>query len=503
MILKNKGEYDTILYINIMVGGARMKRLIGLVLAMAILGAGLFVNGALAQEDPKEGDIVLLGAYEQDNDLTNGPEPIEWRVLFFSSPNRVMLISQKVLDAQPFNEDGTTPSHYAFGSLRDWLNNEFINAAFTAEAQQYMEADRGISLSDKDGNPIPTRVYLLNHIELESYFKNEEDRIAEPTEYALSKGVRKASKDLPNCNYWLGSIYDDIKRPAFVTNGKGWISSGEPEALNGVRPVIWVDLENMPPLEDTMPEVVIPTPAPTLEPIVLTNESGAVLPDELRDSVSPDDPLYPLLGQYLGVDEDETYNRLYFYANGSVLIDTQRPGEEHVQNIWSYELANDKIYLNGASPDNPDGHLYEVRYDENGQIYLSHAWLWTRYDKVSDDVSAIAEHVVEIQEGQIQGVPESPSIAHLSPDSLEYQLMGRFEGYYYNEFNAYVFHPDGKAYVLEDQMNDLYTVCTYTLEDNLVSIELPSGRIEKLEIKISDGYCYLIYPNDYYPFRKK
>ncbi|MBQ4089470.1 MAG: hypothetical protein IJC56_06290 [Clostridia bacterium] len=480
-----------------------MKRLISLLLAMAMLGAGYFSNIASAQEYPQEGDIVLLGAYEQDNDLYNGPEPIEWRVLFFASPHSVMLISQKALDAQPFNEDGTTPTHYAFSSLREWLNNEFINAAFTSEAQQYLEADRGFSLSDKEGNSIPTKVYLLDHIELEVYFENDKDRIAEPTEYALSKGVRKSSKDLPNCNYWLGSIYDDIKRPAFVTNGKGWISSGDPVDLNGVRPVIWVDLANMPALEDTMPEVVLPTPEPEPEAIVVDSETGAMPPDEQRASVALDDPIYPLLGQYLGIDSDETYNRLYFYANGQLVVDSHAPGEEHIVNTYSYELIDGAIYLNGAKPDIYDNYDYSISFDENGQIKLYNNWSWTRYDKVSDDVTAVVEYVVEIEPGQVQGVPELPSLDHLSPDSLEYHLMGRFEGYYYDEFVAFVFYPDGTAYVLEDRMNDLYWVCSYTMEDDLIYVESPKGYTDTLQITVNERECYIKYYNDYGAFRKK
>ncbi len=49
------------------------------------------------------GDIVTFGHYEQDNDTTNGKEPIEWRVLDKNDEGQYLIISEKVLDVQPYN----------------------------------------------------------------------------------------------------------------------------------------------------------------------------------------------------------------------------------------------------------------------------------------------------------------------------------------------------------------------------------------------------------------
>lgn len=49
------------------------------------------------------GDIVTFGHYEQDNDTTNGKEPIAWRVLDKNDEGQYLIISEKVLDVQPYN----------------------------------------------------------------------------------------------------------------------------------------------------------------------------------------------------------------------------------------------------------------------------------------------------------------------------------------------------------------------------------------------------------------
>ena len=57
-------------------------------------------------KNPVIGDMITFGSYEQDNDLTNGKEPITWRVLDYNSQKRIALVlSEKALDTRAFNED--------------------------------------------------------------------------------------------------------------------------------------------------------------------------------------------------------------------------------------------------------------------------------------------------------------------------------------------------------------------------------------------------------------
>lgn len=47
---------------------------------------------------------VTFGRYEQDNNLGNGPEPIEWIVLD-SNNGEVLLLSKYGLDVKKYNDE--------------------------------------------------------------------------------------------------------------------------------------------------------------------------------------------------------------------------------------------------------------------------------------------------------------------------------------------------------------------------------------------------------------
>ena len=59
-------------------------------------------GGTKAESFRTVGNIVAFGRYEQDNDLTNGPEPIEWIVLDVvdGEKTKALLLSKYGLDAK-------------------------------------------------------------------------------------------------------------------------------------------------------------------------------------------------------------------------------------------------------------------------------------------------------------------------------------------------------------------------------------------------------------------
>ena len=79
-----------------------MKRIFAAVLALCLCVAG----AAMAEEGAGEwaaGDTVVFGSYEQDNDLTNGKEPLEWIVLK-TEEGRAMLITRYLIDARAYHK---------------------------------------------------------------------------------------------------------------------------------------------------------------------------------------------------------------------------------------------------------------------------------------------------------------------------------------------------------------------------------------------------------------
>ena len=93
----------------------------------------------------KVGDIIEFGAYEQDDDMRNGKEPIEWIVLS-KEDDHIYLLSRYILDKLPYDkstfmmkEFNDEDGYYAYPELQnvewasslDWLNDVFYKEAFT------------------------------------------------------------------------------------------------------------------------------------------------------------------------------------------------------------------------------------------------------------------------------------------------------------------------------------------------------------------------------------
>lgn len=75
------------------------------------------------------GDIITFGHYEQDNNMKNGPEPIEWIVLDVQD-GRYMVLSKYILDAGN-HKWYKVSAGYLY--IYNWLNDVFLNTAFTVE----------------------------------------------------------------------------------------------------------------------------------------------------------------------------------------------------------------------------------------------------------------------------------------------------------------------------------------------------------------------------------
>lgn len=221
-----------------------MKKILALGLAMLL---GMAAVCAQAEGSPVQpGDVLTLGTYEQDNDLTNGPEPIEWRVLLVED-GVAQLISVYALDAQPYNEK---PAHAKWTqcTLRTWLNDEFYNAAFTDE-------DKGVIVTREIENwkedPTTDPVYLLSCDEAKQLFANHADRMTVPTPYACARGAWQSKKYGPgNAQWWLRThSWESAYRAAYVAGSGGVMTCGGDSdgrvenAKWAVRPAIYVDVD--------------------------------------------------------------------------------------------------------------------------------------------------------------------------------------------------------------------------------------------------------------------
>lgn len=157
--------------------------------------------------DLKVGDIIQFGRYEQDNDLSNGTEEIEWRILAIEG-NTALLMSVMGLDAKPYNEKWIEIT-WENCTLRSWLNNEFYDAAFNEEERSAIEKAHVANEDNPDfstdgGNDTEDDVFLLSVAEALAYFRSREERKLKPTKYAIENGAW-TNPDSGNGWWWLRS----------------------------------------------------------------------------------------------------------------------------------------------------------------------------------------------------------------------------------------------------------------------------------------------------------
>ncbi len=205
-------------------------------------------------KNAKVGDIVYFGTYEQDNDTSNGKENIEWLVLA-KEKNRVLVISDKALDRQPYNSSYTEEVTWENCSLRKWLNGTFLNKAFSTEEQAQIQnttvsADNNPQYSTNPGNATTDKVFLLSINEVEKYFNSDEARKCAPTAYAKAQGAStsdtyKTPSGAATCWWWLRSPGDDQSSAAYVYFGGDVFELGNYvfSGLNAVRPAMWITID--------------------------------------------------------------------------------------------------------------------------------------------------------------------------------------------------------------------------------------------------------------------
>lgn len=188
------------------------------------------------------GDVVTYGAYEQDNNLDNGVEAIEWVVLECDG-NKALVISKYCIEWLPFHNTFTEVG-WKNSSIRSWLNNTFLDAAFTMEEKTSIISTQNINPdfyddSESERNWLGTttdRIFLLSSSEADTYFSSDSDRYAEGTEYVCNKG------NSASWYWWLRSA-NNIKYAGFVSEGE--LGYGEEVDRNmGIRPAMWIEVDN-------------------------------------------------------------------------------------------------------------------------------------------------------------------------------------------------------------------------------------------------------------------
>ncbi|MCL1823304.1 MAG: DUF6273 domain-containing protein [Oscillospiraceae bacterium] len=211
-----------------------MKKLITIILTLALVlsftACGNEGNSAESNNKGKNKnnnssyDIIQFGGYN-------------WRVLEVRD-EKILIIRENLLDRKPltYHKDGSSIT-WENSSIRNYLNNEYFNNAFTLEEQtriiETTVINENNAISDiAGGNDTTDKIFLLSINEAKSYFSNEVLRIAY---YANGE----------DSSWWLRSPGYIGDNHAAVVYADGRIGSSGIYVSNygiGIRPALWLNL---------------------------------------------------------------------------------------------------------------------------------------------------------------------------------------------------------------------------------------------------------------------
>ena len=241
----------------------RLAILLAFVFALAICeGGGVDALGeakdasAPAAMDYSVGSIVSFGAYEQDGDPDDGPEPIAWEVLAVDG-SRALMITREVLDVGAY-DGGLVAGDITWenSALRAFLNGEFLAVAFT-------DAERAAiclsALANEAGPDTEDRLFALSLEEYESnklYVPSGDDEKGLYTPYAMA---RAGNGPRALYRWWLRGPIAEGGR-AMIVNRDGVYTFTE--SMNGrypycgIRPALWLEMdpERQAPFDAPLPE---------------------------------------------------------------------------------------------------------------------------------------------------------------------------------------------------------------------------------------------------------
>ncbi|MBP5217171.1 MAG: InlB B-repeat-containing protein, partial [Bacilli bacterium] len=154
-------------------------------------------------------------------------EPIQWKVLSHQN-GEALLLSSLLLDAHSFNRsfngktNGVYANDYANSSLRQWLNADFLNSAFSLSdsAIKTTNVDNSAATTSSSENPYSCantsdKVFLLSY----------QDYFAEA--YGLSgDGLNRCAKTTDFARARLAAVQTDGTK--YLNNGYFWTRSPDP-----------------------------------------------------------------------------------------------------------------------------------------------------------------------------------------------------------------------------------------------------------------------------------
>ena len=180
---------------------------------------------------------VEFGHYEQDNDESNGAEPVSW-ILLAVEDGKALMLAEKGLDFKQYNSavksynyKGVTTyvynSEYASSQVKTWLEQEFETQVFSEKELALLTDSATLLTEDEFSNLVP-----------DAYRKCSLTECAFQKRLTYQQQTQYTSIDYEyESEWWLKS-----DKCAWIEMD-GSIHHGiVPTVSSAVRPAIWVDV---------------------------------------------------------------------------------------------------------------------------------------------------------------------------------------------------------------------------------------------------------------------
>ncbi len=146
------------------------------------------------------GNTVTYGNYKG--------RPLEWTVMEVSGKVRLLLANDNIA-FQPFNLERDN-TYWSTSHLRQWLNHDFINEAFTMAERMSIMISKLKNPASREWNTYcgpdtKDKVFVFSHEEIDQYLPNPADRGLEEWWWTRTMGYILLAAA---CVYTDGSVYD-------------------------------------------------------------------------------------------------------------------------------------------------------------------------------------------------------------------------------------------------------------------------------------------------------
>lgn len=191
-------------------------------------------------------DVIINGSkYHKTENNYFKYEPIKWRVLHYEN-SEAFLLADAILDSQPYHSENEEID-WKKSSIRAWLNNEFINKAFSNEENKAINT---VELINKDNSKYGTQGGKNTSDKLFLLSLSEVDETEESKEYGFwDKKTRKCKNDNfseETYFWWLRSPGNSSHDAAGVYY-YGWVFGygyDVQEPAGGIRLALYLNLSS-------------------------------------------------------------------------------------------------------------------------------------------------------------------------------------------------------------------------------------------------------------------